>query len=58
MAETHGPEFDNFIKTVRLDELCAVASSYRGGIPCSLGWHSIGGTDISNRSLLVTGTFI
>ncbi|RJE25068.1 Phosphotransferase enzyme family [Aspergillus sclerotialis] len=34
MAETHGPDFDNFIKTVRLDGLCVVASNHRGGIPC------------------------
>lgn len=43
MGQNHNAEFDNFIRTIRLDELCAVATNYRNGIPCSLGLHTIGG---------------
>ena len=41
MAESHDPEFDKFIKTVRLDELCTVATDHRRGIRCSLGCHTV-----------------
>ncbi|KAH8704834.1 hypothetical protein BGW36DRAFT_421425 [Talaromyces proteolyticus] len=48
MSEDHTPEseFDRFVETIRLDELCATASRSRNGISCSLGNHTIGGFNV------------
>lgn len=46
MDEDHEPEFDDFIKTIQLDELCAVATNCRGGVRCCLGRHTIGGFNV------------
>lgn len=53
MSDNHDAQFDNFIRTVRLDELCEVATNYRGGIPCALGRHTIGGMQLLTCALLV-----
>lgn len=53
MSNNHDAKFDNSIKTVRLDELCEVATNYRGGIPCALSRHTIGGMQLFTYTLLV-----
>jgi hypothetical protein len=42
-------EFDEFFKTIQLNELCATASHHRGGIPCTVRNHTIGGTSIIHQ---------
>lgn len=37
------PEFDDFIKSIRFNELCIAAANLRGGISCELGKQIIGG---------------
>ncbi|KAK2754782.1 hypothetical protein FQN54_006675 [Arachnomyces sp. PD_36] len=39
----HPPEFDEFLSTIRFDELCNAASRLRDGTPCALGEHVVGG---------------
>ncbi|CRG89677.1 hypothetical protein PISL3812_06716 [Talaromyces islandicus] len=40
-------ECAEFVKTIQFNELCAVASRHRGGIPCTLGNHTVGGFNIA-----------
>ncbi|KAM5443291.1 hypothetical protein MferCBS31731_001612 [Microsporum ferrugineum] len=39
-------EFDLFVDTIRLDELCAAAAQCREDVSCSLGLHTIGGFNV------------
>ncbi|WEW61271.1 hypothetical protein PRK78_006761 [Emydomyces testavorans] len=42
----HPSEFDDFVRTIHLDELCEAAARCRDGIPCCLGPHIIGGFNV------------
>lgn len=39
----HGPHFDEFLSTIRLDELYAAASNLRDGLSCQIASHTVGG---------------
>lgn len=53
MDQNRSAEFDNFIRTVRLDELFKIATNHRGGSPCVLGRHTIGGMQLLTCALLI-----
>lgn len=52
----HPLEFDEFVRTIRFDELCKVASRCRGGISCSLGQHIVGGMELLKYYIYITVT--
>jgi hypothetical protein len=41
-CEPH-PEFEGFMNSIRLDELCAAASNLRNGVPCRVSDNTVGG---------------